>query len=88
LKRYAKSLPLTWPLIAASQHYHRRDLPSPRTEAESSVAFWCLGRHLGVAGAQNGRGDLLGDVRDEFGGRKGDALKAALANDHSVAVRQ
>jgi len=52
------------------------------------VAFWCLGRHLGVAGAQNGRGDLLGDVRDEFGGRKGDALKAALANDHSVAVRQ
>lgn len=34
-------------------------------EAESERLFWCLGLHLGIPGAQNPRGDLLGHVRDE-----------------------
>ena len=37
-------------------------------DSEAGVAFWCIGRHLGHAGAQNGRGELLGAIRDEFGG--------------------
>ena len=31
---------------------------------ESSVFFWGLGQHLGLPGAQNRKGDLLGHVRD------------------------
>ena len=31
---------------------------------ESSIFFWGLGQHLGLPGAQNRRGDLLGHVRD------------------------
>ncbi len=43
-----------------------RGLPVERwSEAESSTFFWCLGLHLGRPGAQNGRGDLLGRVRDQ-----------------------
>ena len=41
-------------------------LPVDRwTEAQASIFFWSLGLHLGRPGAQNGRGDLLGRVRDE-----------------------
>jgi len=43
-----------------------RNLPVERwTEREASLFFWCLGLHLGRPGAQNGRGDLLGRVRDQ-----------------------
>lgn len=34
------------------------------SEADAEVAFWCLGLHLGVPGAQNEEGDLLGHVKD------------------------
>ncbi len=34
-------------------------------ESESETFFWCLGMHLGVCGAQNPDGDLLGHVRDQ-----------------------
>jgi len=34
------------------------------TEAESGIAFWGLGLHLGVPGEQNEHGDLLGHVID------------------------
>ena len=33
-------------------------------EDTSSLFFWCLGLHLGVPGAQNRKGTLLGHVRD------------------------
>lgn len=33
--------------------------------------FWALGQHLGIPGAQNGDGDLLGHVRDQRLGRDG-----------------
>jgi len=33
-------------------------------EARSALAFWALGHHLGVPGAQNPDGDLLGHVKD------------------------
>jgi hypothetical protein len=39
--------------------------------AQSGIFFWCLGQHLGIPGAQNPQGDLLGHVRDQHGG--GDA---------------
>jgi hypothetical protein len=35
------------------------------TEAQSELFFWGLGLHLGIPGAQNAQGDLLGHVRDE-----------------------
>jgi hypothetical protein len=31
---------------------------------QAEIAFWCLGLHLGVPGAQNEDGDLLGHVKD------------------------
>ena len=34
------------------------------TVEESSAFFWGLGQHLGLPGAQNRKGDLLGHVRD------------------------
>ena len=34
-------------------------------ERRSSLFFWCLGLHLGVPGAQNRFGELLGHVRSE-----------------------
>jgi hypothetical protein len=37
------------------------------TTAQSEIFFWCLGQHLGLPGAQNPKGDLLGHVRDEGG---------------------
>jgi alpha-ketoglutarate-dependent taurine dioxygenase len=33
-------------------------------EARSALAFWALGHHLGIPGAQNPAGELLGHVRD------------------------
>jgi hypothetical protein len=35
------------------------------SQAESERFFWCLGLHLGVPGAQDPEGSLLGHVRDE-----------------------
>jgi hypothetical protein len=35
------------------------------TTPQSEIFFWCLGQHLGIPGAQNPQGDLLGHVRDE-----------------------
>lgn len=34
------------------------------TPKQRAVFFWCLGQHLGVPGAQDNDGKLLGDVRD------------------------
>jgi len=34
------------------------------SEAQAERAFWCLGLHLGMPGAQNAAGDLLGHVTD------------------------
>lgn len=41
---------------------------------EQETFFWCLGLHLGRPGAQNGRGELLGHVRDEFRGGRPSSL--------------
>lgn len=42
-----------------------RGFPVDRwTQEESEIAFWCLGLHLGIPGAQNMEGDLLGHVID------------------------
>ncbi|MGZ4735352.1 MAG: TauD/TfdA family dioxygenase [Acidimicrobiia bacterium] len=42
-----------------------RGLPVDRyTEEEASIAYWGIGRHLGVPVSQNTDGDLLGHVRD------------------------
>ncbi len=35
------------------------------SEAQSSLAYWCIGHYLGIPGAQNPEGDLLGHVRDQ-----------------------
>jgi hypothetical protein len=35
------------------------------TEAQAEIFYWCLGHHLGIPGAQNPEGDLLGHVRDQ-----------------------
>jgi hypothetical protein len=32
---------------------------------QAEIFYWCLGQHLGIPGAQNPQGDLLGHVRDE-----------------------
>ncbi|MCC7536828.1 MAG: TauD/TfdA family dioxygenase [Deltaproteobacteria bacterium] len=34
------------------------------SQRDAELFFWCFGLHLGVPGAQNPRGDLLGHVRD------------------------
>ncbi len=33
-------------------------------QADTELFFWCFGLHLGIPGAQNPEGDLLGHVRD------------------------
>ena len=38
------------------------------SEQDAERCFWCLGQHLGIPGAQNPQGDLLGHVRDETRG--------------------
>jgi hypothetical protein len=35
------------------------------SEQEAEIFFWCFGQHLGIPGAQNPDGDLLGHVRDQ-----------------------
>jgi len=43
-----------------------RGLPVEQWSASrAETFFWCLGRHLGICGAQNPEGDLLGHVRDQ-----------------------
>lgn len=39
------------------------------TEKQSSIFWWCLGHYLGIPGAQNPEGDLLGHVRDQRTGQ-------------------
>jgi hypothetical protein len=42
-----------------------RGVPVRRwTQGDSEIFFWCFGQHLGIPGAQNPQGDLLGHVRD------------------------
>jgi hypothetical protein len=43
---------------------------------ESEIFWWGLGLHLGLPGAQNGRGDLIGHVVNEFHTKN--LLKAAV----------
>lgn len=38
------------------------------TEAQCELFYWGFGHHLGLPGAQNPQGDLLGHVRDQRGG--------------------
>lgn len=38
-------------------------------EAQTSLAYWCMGHYFGIPGAQNPEGDLLGHVRDQRTGR-------------------
>ncbi len=35
------------------------------SQTQAEIAYWCLGQHLGMPGAQNPQGDLLGHVRDQ-----------------------
>jgi len=50
-----------------------RGLPvAHMTRAQSAIAYWGLGAHLGRAVSQNGKGHLLGHVKD-VGGDYGDA---------------
>lgn len=42
-----------------------RGVPVDRwSQEDSETFFWCFGHHLGIPGAQNPMGDLLGHVRD------------------------
>lgn len=42
-----------------------RGVPVERwPQSDSEIFFWCVGQHLGIPGAQNPEGDLLGHVRD------------------------
>lgn len=45
-------------------------------ESRSALAFWALGHHLGVPGAQNPDGELLGHVKDY--GEQGDSPHVRL----------
>jgi hypothetical protein len=36
------------------------------TLEESKLFWWCFGLHLGIPGAQNGQGELVGNIRNEF----------------------
>ncbi|MES1263304.1 MAG: TauD/TfdA family dioxygenase, partial [Peristeroidobacter soli] len=43
-----------------------RGLPVQQwTERQSEIAYWCIGQYIGIPGAQNPQGDLLGHVRDQ-----------------------
>jgi hypothetical protein len=39
------------------------------SEAQTSLAYWCMGHYFGIPGAQNPEGDLLGHVRDQRTGK-------------------
>jgi hypothetical protein len=69
---------LTVPMLATRFARWRHELSSGRgfvvvrgfpverwEEARASRCFWALGQHLGMPGAQNAGGELLGHVRDE-----------------------
>lgn len=51
------------------------------TEAQSEIFYWCLGHYLGIPGAQNPEGDLLGHVRDQ---RTGQDVRLYRTN-HAIA---
>jgi hypothetical protein len=68
------------PTLAARIEDWRREIRSGRgfvlirgvpvgdwSDHESEILFWCLGQHLGIPGAQNPQGDLLGHVCDQRG---------------------
>ncbi|MFO0547770.1 MAG: TauD/TfdA family dioxygenase [Polyangiaceae bacterium] len=57
-------------------------------QAGSELFFWCFGLHLGVPGAQNPAGDLLGHVRDEAADRLPPKLNRAPRLDPAEGVRQ
>jgi len=60
-----------------------RGLPvAQMTRAQSAIAYWVLGAHFGRAISQNGKGHLLGHVKD-VGGDYGDAnTRGYLTNAH------
>lgn len=83
----ARDFPL--PLLAPRIRDFRRELehgrgfvllsglPVDRWEpGDAELVFWCLGQHLGIPGAQNPEGELLGHVRDT--GAKADDPKVRL----------
>lgn len=39
------------------------------SETDAETVYWCLGHYLGIPGAQNPEGDLLGHVRDQRTGQ-------------------
>ncbi|WP_169577658.1 TauD/TfdA family dioxygenase [Sinimarinibacterium sp. CAU 1509] len=47
------------------------------SEAQIEIVYWGLGHHLGIPGAQNPQGDLLGHVRDQ---RSGDDVRYYRTN--------
>ncbi len=68
---------LNLPLLASKARIWRRDLMQGRGfvvvsglpveawgEAKSAIGFWAIGHLLGLPGAQNAQGELLGHVRD------------------------
>jgi hypothetical protein len=58
-----------------------RGLPVDRwSEQDAETFFWCLGRHLGICGAQNPEGDLLGHVRDQRTGADDVTIRAYRTN--------
>jgi len=59
--------------VASGRGFVRiRGVPVARwDEARAERFFWALGQHLGRPGAQNGKGELLGHVRDLRLGRDG-----------------
>lgn len=36
------------------------------TVEDSKLFWWCFGLHLGIPGAQNGHGELIGNIKNEF----------------------
>ncbi len=70
-------LPTLAPVLAACRDQVRhgrgfvliRGVPVARwTERQTELFYWGLGHHLGIPGAQNAQGDLLGHVRDQRSG--------------------
>ncbi|SFF53432.1 Taurine catabolism dioxygenase TauD, TfdA family [Fontimonas thermophila] len=74
LTRHDLPLPTLAPRIAQWRHEIRhgrgfvliRGMPVGHWhEADTEIFYWGLGHHLGIPGAQNPQGDLLGHVRDQ-----------------------
>lgn len=49
---------------------------------EASIFFWGLGQHLGIPGAQNRRGELLGHVRDTGADRHDRYVRQYMTTQH------